>query len=109
MNERLIPVRSESELRVGMLLVVLGCECGVRHRILLTGLDTHNKSPCRGQYECDQPGRSWVMADAVHGLPRSGVHFCGYRDRLYRVDTGLDASEENPYTIKAPKPARVSR
>lgn len=106
-RERLIPVKSESELRVGMLLKVLACrKCHADERFIVTGY-IDNGRPCSG---CLNPSRAWLLTGCI---PRASL-CCPIREgRLYIVDTGLESADEYRAQLDrerpAPKPARVSR
>ncbi len=97
-------VRSASELRVGMLVVLKACrDCGANHRIML--LRTH---PAAGVHDDGTPDcglNGWkttpVCDDAFGFCPCGSIA----EGRLYRVEDGLETDEE---TTVARRPERVS-
>jgi len=109
-RDKLVRVMAESDLRVGMLVVVKSCRrCARDHRHLITGLEKRRHShkgetPSQcGHVLCRVPGETCT------GAPRTCWSFAIPDGRLYRVDAGL-TDEANPYVaVNIPKPARVSR
>ena len=87
--ERLIPVTSERELRVGMIVVIKGCKCG-DHRVILLGYGPDNTAPphagCGGI-------NGWRYEPKAHDA--YSLCFClGIPEgRIYRVDDGLENDE----------------
>ncbi len=88
MKERLIPVKSESELRIGMILVLKRCgSCKASHRILLLAPDGRTGIH-RDSSSCP---RGWKMAVSLHGIDQLCLCKCLHEGRLFRVDDGMDA------------------
>lgn len=113
-RERLIRVRDESELRVGMIVVVKNCEG------LFDAGYRHNVSPCpgggrhrfmlmpRAEPCASCGGRQFMSAPSAHEA--SGV-FCFAADctawiddgDLYRVQDGLEADTQESRPAKRPR------
>jgi hypothetical protein len=114
-EEKLVPVKSESELRVGMLIVATACECGSSHRGLLMesvsvrrGLGEGEYAPCPHGAE-GSAGTAWRLAPPpCWDVPVMCCCGCS-RGFIFRVDTGL-TDEASPYvTVTLPKRGVVSR
>ncbi len=112
-EEKLIPVRSESELRVGMLIVGTGCsECGggshrgllIESRQVRRGLELGEYRPCM-HGDVGATSTAWQFAPGLcWDVPV--ILCCGCAlGRIYRVDTGL-TDEASPY-VAVPRPLKA--
>jgi hypothetical protein len=100
-KERLELVTSFASLRAADLVEVRGCRyCGRTHRyMLLSQVAAHESEcgDCRGWRSGAHPGRSHICAGSVASR------------RVYKVDTGLEASDSSTThrTLPRKQPART--
>lgn len=89
MADKLRLVKSESELRSGLLVELKACAtCGHSHRHLLLGPDNRDPRPCA---HCGRVGCGWRVPQASH---QGDAFICPdltiRQGRLFIVDTGLE-------------------
>lgn len=102
MKERLIPVRSESEIRIGAIYVVRNCRiCGKRERFMITGHAGLRMFSNDGIEHFIAPAHAVAPVDC-QGDDYSNLALAVAQGRLFRVDDGL-TEESNPYTVSKPK------
>lgn len=110
-RERLIPVTSEAELRVGMLVERQGCPfCGRAHRCLMTSAIAAqegwhvDKTQCRATHD-------WRTAPVTCGQVDWGGPTCFCyaiaEGRLFIVDPFSES--DTPTEAKRPAPRRLER
>ena len=107
MKERLIPVKRESQLRAGVLLVLKPCAvCGRAHRGMLIGPATTKACPMR-----DSCHACWEVRPGADHHGNTGYLFCTHHaipeGRLFIVDPF--AKDDATTGEKAPtrRPAHV--
>lgn len=100
MSERLIPVRSESEIRIGSIYVVKDArnefgELGTV-RFMILGREPVSK--------CINAGCGCLRyLTTISDVAKLCAPCCISSNTLFRVEGNLDLNESNPYTVSKPK------
>ena len=91
-KEKLVKVRAESELRVGMIVVEVDCECGAVHRGIILSLEPAEfMDDTFGLHAEIVPRPSCMNDDDRNGF---AIDKCITEGRLYRVIDGLERDTE---------------